>query len=89
MFARENKPLLLALNIEIITGSSYDNYNLWTCQDLIESISFFLLDGIYIRFGTSIYKQKVGISMGTKCEFLFSKCFKSATFRLLKRNQPF
>ena len=27
----------------------------------------YLLDNIYIRFGTKIYRQTVGIPMGTNC----------------------
>ena len=43
---------------------------------LKELIFEFYLDNIYIRFGTKLYRQIVGIPMGTNCaplvaEFLF------------------
>ncbi len=45
------------------TDGSYDNYTFWICQDLVEALTF-LLDNINVRFGTSIYKQVIGIPMG-------------------------
>ena len=35
-------------------------------QNICEALSF-LLDNIYIRFGTKLYRQIVGIPMGTNC----------------------
>ena len=39
----------------------------------------FLLDNIYIRFGSKLYRQIVGIPMGTNCAFhvadLFLFCY--------------
>ena len=69
------KPLSLVVNIgHFFTDDSYDNYTLWTCQDLIEALTF-LLDNIYVRFGTSIYKQVIGIPMGTNCAPLVADLF--------------
>ena len=42
------------------------NYNLWSCQKVCEAL-IFLLDNIYIRFGSKLYRQIVGIPMGTNC----------------------
>ena len=39
---------------------------LWSCQNVSDALSF-LLDNIYIRFGTKLYRQIVGIPMGTNC----------------------
>ena len=39
-------------------------YHLWSCQNVCDALSF-LLDNIYIRFGTKLYRQIVGIPMGT------------------------
>ena len=36
------------------------------CQNVCDALSF-LLDNIYIRFGTKLYRQIVGIPMGTNC----------------------
>ena len=40
------------------------------CEDLI-----YLLDTIYIRFGTKLYRQIVGIPMGTNCAPLVADLF--------------
>ena len=48
------------------TNSILDHYTSWTCQELCESLEF-LLDNIYVRFGTIIFKQNIGIPMGTNC----------------------
>ena len=44
----------------------YRGYNLWSCQNVCDALSF-LLDNIYIRFGTKLYRQIVGIPMGSNC----------------------
>ena len=44
----------------------YKGYHLWSCQNVCDALSF-LLDNIYIRFGTKLYRQIVGIPMGTNC----------------------
>ena len=41
-------------------------HNLWSCQNVCDALSF-LLDNTYIRFGTKLYRQIVGIPMGTNC----------------------
>ena len=40
------------------------------CEALI-----YLLDNIYIRFGTKLYRQIVGIPMGTNCALLVADLF--------------
>ena len=42
------------------------NLVLWACQNVCDVLSY-LLDNIYIRFGTKLYRQIVGIPMGTIC----------------------
>ena len=55
-------------------------------QTILEDITFgpvrmcfytlsFLLDKIYIRFGTKLYRQIVGIPMGTNCAPLVADLF--------------
>ena len=44
----------------------YKGYQLWSCQNVCDALSF-LLDNIYIRFGTQLNRQIVGILMGTNC----------------------
>ena len=50
------------------------NYNLWSCQKVWEALTF-LLDTIYIRFGSKSYRQIVGIPMGTNCAPLVADLF--------------
>ena len=48
------------------TSDAVRNYNLWACQKVCEAL-IFLLDNIYIRFGSKLYRQIEGIPMGTNC----------------------
>ena len=49
-------------------------YNLWTCQKVTDAL-IYLLDSIYIRFGSELYRQNIGISMGTNCAPLVADLF--------------
>ena len=46
------------------SADHYRGYHLWSCQNVCDALSF-LLDNIYIRFGTKLYRQIVIIPMGT------------------------
>ena len=46
------------------TSDAVRNYNLWSSQKVCE-VHIFLLDSIYIRFGSKLYRQIVGIPTGT------------------------
>ena len=52
-----------------ITSYAVRYYNLWSCQKVCEALTF-LLDNIYIRFGSKLYRQIVGIPMGTNLPLL-------------------
>ena len=52
----------------------YRGYHLWSCQNVCDALSF-LLNNIYIRFGTKLYRQIVGIPMGTNCAPLVADLF--------------
>ena len=52
----------------------HKKYTLWTCQKVCEALTF-LLDNIYIRFGTKLFRQIVGIPMGTNCAPLVADLF--------------
>ena len=56
MFFRE-KALYLALNDQHVffTSDVYKNYNLWSCQKVCEALVY-LVDNIFIRFGTKLYR---------------------------------
>ena len=56
------------------TSDAVRNYNLWSCQEVCEALTF-LLDNIYIRFGSKLYRQIVGIPMGTNCAPLVADLF--------------
>ena len=55
-------------------SDAVSNYNLWSCQKVCEALTF-LLDNIYIRFGSKLYRQIVGIPMGTNCAPLVADLF--------------
>ena len=52
----------------------HKGYHLWSCQNVCDTLSF-LLDNIYIRSGTKLYRQIVGILMGTNCAPLVADLF--------------
>ena len=56
------------------TSEEHKRYTLWSCQKVCEAL-IFLLDNIYIRFGTKLYRQIVGILMGTNCAPLIADLF--------------
>ena len=56
------------------TSDAVRNYNLWSCQKVCEALAF-LLDNIYIRFGSKLYRQIIGIPMGTNCAPLVADLF--------------
>ena len=58
----------------IFTSDAVRNYNLWSYQKVCEALTF-LLDNIYIRFGSKLYRQIVGIPMGTNCAPLVADLF--------------
>ena len=68
-FYKKEDMLYLACNDKKAFYTSkdhYKGYQLWSCQNVCDALSF-LLDNIYIRFGTKLYRQIVGIPMGTNC----------------------
>ena len=48
--------------------------DLWSCQKVTDAL-IYLLDNIYIRFGSKLYRQNVGIPMGTNCAPLVADLF--------------
>ena len=49
-------------------------YHAWSCQNVCDALTF-LLDNIFIQFGTKLYRQVVGIPMGTNCAPLVADLF--------------
>ena len=56
------------------SADHYRGYHLWSCQNVCDALSF-LLDNIYIKFGTKLYRQIVGIPLGTNCAPLVADLF--------------
>ena len=49
-------------------------YKLWSCKKMCDALNY-LLDNIFIRFGLKLYRQIVGIPMGTNCAPLVADLF--------------
>ena len=52
----------------------YNNHNLWSCRKVCDALVY-LLDNIFIRFGTKLYRQTIGIPMGTNSAPLVADLF--------------
>ena len=48
------------------TSEQPKRYKLGSCQKMCDALHY-LLDNIFIRFGSKLYRQIVGIPMGTNC----------------------
>ena len=56
------------------TSEQPKRYKLWSCQKMCDALHY-LLDNIFIRFGSKLYRQIVGIPMGTNCAPLVAGLF--------------
>ena len=52
------------------SADHYRGYHLWSCQNVFKNLC-----NIYIRFDTKLYRQIVGIPMGTNCAPLVADLF--------------
>ena len=69
------------------TSSDQSRYTLWSCQNVCDALSY-LLDNIYIRFGTKLYKQIFGIPMRPpRCRFILYCCERDFMDSLSHDNQ--
>ena len=70
------------------TSDVHKNHNLWSCQKVCDALVY-LLDNIFIRFGTKLYRQTIGIPMGTNCApfvaDLFLFCYERDFMKSLSR----
>ena len=73
---RREEALCLACNEEhaFFAYEEHKKYYLWSCQKVTNAL-IYLLDNIYIRFGSKLYRQNVGIPMGTNCAPLVADLF--------------
>ena len=77
-FQREGSPYLACYDRNAFFFSEKPKkYHAWSCQNVCDALTF-LFDNIFIQFGTKLYRQVVGIPLGTNCApwvadlFLFS-----------------
>ena len=56
------------------TSEHQNRYKLWSCQNICEALTY-LLDNIFIRFGTKLYRQIVDVPIGTNCASLIADLF--------------
>ena len=61
-------------NVLFSLPKTIKKYDLWSCQKVTDAL-IYLLDNIYIRFGSKLYRQNVGIPMGTNCAPLVADLF--------------
>ena len=74
-FKREGSPYIACNERQAsFTSGDTKRYKLWSCQNVCEAL-IYLLDNIYIRFGTKLYRQSVGIPMGTNYAPLVADLF--------------
>lgn len=74
-FNREKKKYLCTSEEKgFFSDIDYDSYKSWSCDELCRALTF-LLDNIYVRFGDTVYRQVVGIPMGTNCAPLIADLF--------------
>ena len=75
-FQREGSPYLACndRNAFFFTSEKPKIYHAWSCQNVCDALTF-LLDNIFIRFGTKLYRQVVWIPMGTNCAPLVADVF--------------
>ena len=74
-FQREGSPYLACSDRNaFFTSEKPKKYHAWSCQNVCDALTF-LLDNIFIRFGTKLYRQVVGIPMGTNCAPLVADLF--------------
>ena len=66
--------LHVMIGMLFFTSDAIRNYNLWSCQKVCEALTIFL-DNIYIIFGFILYRQVIGIPMGTNCAPLAAGLF--------------
>ena len=73
---RHEESLYLACNEEhaFFASEEHKKCDLWSCQKVTAAL-IYLLDNIYIRFGSKLYRQNVGIPMGTNCAPLVADLF--------------
>ena len=75
-FQREGSPYLVCndRNAFLLRKKKTKKYHAWSCQNVCDTLTF-LFDKVFIRFGTKLYRQVVGIPVGTNCAHLVADLF--------------
>ena len=74
-FQREGSPYLACNDRNaFFTSEKPKKYHAPSCQNVCDAL-IFLLDKIFIRFGTKLFRRVVGIPMGTNCAPLVADLF--------------
>ena len=74
-FQREGSPYLACNDRNaFFTSEKPKNYHSWSCQNVCDALTF-LLDNIFIRFCTKLYRQVVWIPIDTNCALLVADLF--------------
>ena len=74
-FKRECSPYIACNERQaFFTSGDTKRFKLWSCQNVCETL-IHLLNNIYIRFYTKLYRQIVGIPMDTDCDPLVAVLF--------------
>ena len=68
--------LYLAFNEKhaLFTSEQPKRFKLWSCQKVCDALHS-LFDNIFIRFGSKLYRQIIGIPMVTNCAPLVADLF--------------
>ena len=91
---RREEALYLACNEEhaFFAPEELKKYDLWSCQKVTDAL-IYLLDNIYIIFGSKLYRQNVEIPMGTNCAplvvDLFLFCFEIDFMKSLTKEKRY
>ena len=74
--SREKAVLTLHVMTEMhfLLWKKLKKYHAWSCQNVCDAL-IFLMDKMFIRFGTKLYRQVVEIPMGTNCTPLVADLF--------------
>ena len=74
-FNREGSPYLACNDRNaFFTSEKPKIYHAWSSQNVCDALTF-LLDNIFIRFGTKLYRQEVEIPIGTNCALCVADLF--------------
>ena len=76
-FQREGSPYLACNDRNaFFTSEKPKKYHAWSCQNICDALTF-LLDNIFIRLGSKLYRQVVGIPISTNRAPLVADLFLS------------